>query len=144
MNIYLILLYNTAALHLRCCHPQLMVLHVRGTHSTTTYLWDSPGFIVEQQSSQRKRYSGLESPKINVITCSNYLRVVRMLATLHLLWNPGNGTLHQPCLNIDMCTIKRGKIRNPCKKWCIVLFFSLLYSRSNLHTQCAPRLTNRN
>ena len=47
-----------------------------------------PGFIVEEQSRQRKRYSDLESPKINVIICSNYLRVVRMLATLHLLWNP--------------------------------------------------------
>ena len=46
-----------------------------------------PGFIVEQQSRQRKRYSDLESPKMNVISCSNFLRVVRMLATLHLLWN---------------------------------------------------------
>ena len=48
-----------------------------------------PGFIVRQQSHQRKRYSGLELPKFNVIICSNCLRVVRMLATLHLLWNPG-------------------------------------------------------
>ena len=35
------------------------------------------GFIVTQQSCQRKRYFGLESSKINVITYSNCLRVVR-------------------------------------------------------------------
>ena len=46
---------------------------------------DSPGFIVRQQSRQREKYFDFESPKINVITYSNCLRVVRMLATLHLL-----------------------------------------------------------
>ena len=40
--------------------------------------------ISQRQSHQRKWYSGLESPKLNVITGSNCLRIVRMLATLHL------------------------------------------------------------
>ena len=40
-----------------------------------------PGFIAEQSSEKEVGYSVLESPKINVITCSNYLRVVRMLET---------------------------------------------------------------
>ena len=47
-----------------------------------------PSFIARQLSDLRERYSGLESPKMNVITCSNCLRVIRMLANLHLLWNP--------------------------------------------------------
>ena len=41
--------------------------------------WTQSGFIVRQQNHQKKKYSGLESPKCNVMTCSNCLRVVRII-----------------------------------------------------------------
>ena len=49
--------------------------------SSTIDIPFSPSFVVRQPSPQKKRYSGLELPKINVITCSICVRVTIMLAT---------------------------------------------------------------
>ena len=68
--------------------PKIRLARISLCYSAKKIGW-RPGFIVRQQSRQRKKYLGFESSKINVITYSNCLRVIRMLATLHLVWNLG-------------------------------------------------------
>ena len=71
-----------------------------------------PDFMVRQKSWQRKRYSGLKSPKFNVIICNNCLRVIRMPGTLHLLWyrvkiqlaeNVSSGLTQPEFLSFNLC-----------------------------------------